>query len=172
MSKGRRKFTDEFKREAVRLCSQPGAVVTQVARNIGVDQSVLRRWVQLERDRTMEMSPSKPLRSEAATELERVQRELRRVTMERDILKKRSATSRRTRSEVRLHCQATRDVAHASHLPTAGCVAQRVLRMVRSRPEYEVAGGRQAHAQHPPELRTQRPHLRQPTCVARPARGR
>lgn len=88
MSKGRRKFTDEFKREAVKLCAQPGAVVTQVARNIGVDQTVLRRWVQLERDGVMEMKQSKPLRSEAATELERVQRELRRVTMERDILKK------------------------------------------------------------------------------------
>ena len=34
------------------------------------------------------MSPSKPLRAEAITELQRVQRELKRVTMERDILKK------------------------------------------------------------------------------------
>lgn len=88
MSKGRRKFTDEFKREAVRLCSQPGAVVTQVASNVGVDQSVLRRWVQQERGGVLEMNAAKPLRSEMATELERVQRELRRVTMERDILKK------------------------------------------------------------------------------------
>ena len=88
MSKGRRKFTDEFKREAVKLCTQPGAVVTQVARNLGVDQSVLRRWVQLERGGALEMNAAKPLRSEMATELERVQRELRRVTMERDILKK------------------------------------------------------------------------------------
>ncbi len=28
MSKGRRKFTDEFKPEAVKLCQQPGAVVS------------------------------------------------------------------------------------------------------------------------------------------------
>jgi transposase len=45
----------------------------------------LRRWVQAERGGRLEMNPTKPLRSEAATELERVQRELRRVTMERDI---------------------------------------------------------------------------------------
>jgi len=88
MSKARRQFTDEFKREAVKMCSEPGAVVTRVARNLGVDQSVLRRWMQAEQRGTMEMNPKKPLRSEAATELERVQRELRRVTMERDILKK------------------------------------------------------------------------------------
>jgi transposase len=88
MGNTRRRFTDEFKREAVRLCSQPGAVITQIAKNLGVDQSVLRRWVQLERDGAMEMNASKPLRAEALSELQRVQRELRRVTMERDILKK------------------------------------------------------------------------------------
>lgn len=88
MRKGRRKFTDEFKREAVRLCNQAGSVVTQIARNLDVDQSVLRRWVQLERGGAMEMNPSKPLRAEAITEVQRLQRELRRVTMERDIIKK------------------------------------------------------------------------------------
>jgi transposase len=40
--------------------------------------------VQAERGGRLEMNSSKPLRSEAATELERVQRELHRVTMERD----------------------------------------------------------------------------------------
>lgn len=88
MGNGRRRFTDEFKREAVKLCNQAGAVVTQVARNLGIDNSVLRRWVQHARDGALEMNPAKPLRSEAVNELERVQRELRRVTMERDILKK------------------------------------------------------------------------------------
>ncbi len=36
-----RKFTDEFKREAVKLCQQPGAVVAQIARDLGLDQTVL-----------------------------------------------------------------------------------------------------------------------------------
>ena len=88
MSKTRRRFTDEFKREAVRLCGQPGAVVTQVAASLGVDQSVLRRWVQLDRGGAMELDAAKPLRAEALNEVQRLQRELRRVTMERDILKK------------------------------------------------------------------------------------
>ena len=35
MGNTRRRFTDEFKREAVRMCSQPGAVVTQIANNLG-----------------------------------------------------------------------------------------------------------------------------------------
>ena len=77
MSKTRRRFTDEFKRETVRLCSQPGAVVTQVARNLDIDQSVLRRWVQMERGGAMEMNPAKPLRDEALSEVQRLQREMR-----------------------------------------------------------------------------------------------
>jgi Transposase len=37
MGKARRKFTDEFKREAMALCRQPGAVVTQIARDPGLE---------------------------------------------------------------------------------------------------------------------------------------
>lgn len=88
MSRTRRHFTDEFKREAVRLCNEPGAVVTQVARDLGIGENLLRRWVRLARDGALEMDASKPLRAEALSEVQRLQRELRRVTMERDILKK------------------------------------------------------------------------------------
>lgn len=88
MTKTRRSFTDEFKREAVKLVKQPGAKVTHIARDLGIEQSVLRRWVDQERGGVLDMRPSRPIRSEAAGEFERLQRELRRVTMERDILKK------------------------------------------------------------------------------------
>ncbi len=88
MTKTRRSFTDEFKREAVKLVKQPGAKVTHIARDLGIEQSVLRRWVDQERGGVLDMRPSRPIRSEAAGEVERLQRELRRVTTERDILKK------------------------------------------------------------------------------------
>lgn len=45
MTRSRRHFTDEFKREAVRLTEQPCSNVSQVARDLGLDPSVLRRWV-------------------------------------------------------------------------------------------------------------------------------
>ena len=88
MTRTRRSFTDEFKREAVKLVKQPGAKVTHIARDLGIETSVLRRWLQQERGGVLDMGPSRPIRSETATEVERLQRELRRVTMERDILKK------------------------------------------------------------------------------------
>ncbi len=72
----------------VKLVKQPGAKVTHIARDLGIEQSVLRRWVEQERGGVLEMRPNRPIRSEAAGEVERLQRDLRRVTMERDILKK------------------------------------------------------------------------------------
>ena len=41
----RRKFTAEFKREAVKLAAQPGRSVSAVAREVGVERSVLKHWV-------------------------------------------------------------------------------------------------------------------------------
>lgn len=56
--------------------------------SLGVDAGVLRRWVTQERGGVLDLRANRPLRSEAATEVERLQRKLRRVTTERDILKK------------------------------------------------------------------------------------
>jgi transposase-like protein len=40
----RRNFTEEFKREAVRLVSQPGAAKTGIARDLGVGPNLLAQW--------------------------------------------------------------------------------------------------------------------------------
>jgi transposase len=40
----RKKYSDEFKREAVGLTRQPSASVSQVARDIGVGSNLLFRW--------------------------------------------------------------------------------------------------------------------------------
>ena len=41
----RRKFTDEFKREAVRLVKQGDGNVSQVARDLDLSVTALRKWV-------------------------------------------------------------------------------------------------------------------------------
>jgi transposase len=84
----RRKFTAEFKREAVKLAEQPGRSVSAVARELGVERSVLKHWVdnfaagKYEKDRAL------PLKAAQQQENERLRRELAKVRMERDILKK------------------------------------------------------------------------------------
>lgn len=72
----------------MKLVKRPEAKVIHIAKALGIEQSVLRRWVSQEHDGVLDMRPSKPLRREAASEVERLQRELRRVTTERDILRK------------------------------------------------------------------------------------
>ena len=69
MGESRRRFPEEFKREAVNLASQPGVSVSSVARNLGVDVSVVRRWVEKARSGKWESRPDKPLKSDTAAEL-------------------------------------------------------------------------------------------------------
>ena len=84
----RRRFTAEFKREAVKLAVQPGAVVSRIADDLGLHANVLRKWVKEFATGRWEARAGAPLKSEHQTELERLRRDLKRVTMERDILKK------------------------------------------------------------------------------------
>jgi transposase len=84
---GRRRFTAEFKREAVKLAVQPGAVVSRIAQDLGLHANVLRKWVQQFAQGKWEARPGAPLKSEQQAELERLRRDLKRVTTERDILK-------------------------------------------------------------------------------------
>ena len=84
----RRKFTDEFKREAVRLVSQPGSTLLVVSTSLGIDRSVVSAWVRKFATGRYEPSSGKPLKTDSQAENERLRRELARVKMERDILKK------------------------------------------------------------------------------------
>jgi len=85
---GRRRFTAEFKREAVKLAVQPEAVVSRIAEDLGLHANVLRKWVKEFAAGRWEARSGAPLKSEQQAELERLRRELKRVSMERDILKK------------------------------------------------------------------------------------
>jgi transposase len=83
----RRQFTDEFKREAIRLASQPGISKSGVSKDLGINTNMLHRWI-----RQQEGNPSKVAGSKNETvssgEFERMRRELAKVRTERDILKK------------------------------------------------------------------------------------
>ena len=59
----RRKFSDEFKREAVKLATQPGSTVTTIAKELGVERSVLRNWVLNAQQGRYEAGSDKPLKS-------------------------------------------------------------------------------------------------------------
>jgi transposase len=84
----RKRYTAEFKREAVKMALQPGNSKAQVARDLGVHENLLRTWVRQFESGRWERASGAELKSAQQQELERLRRELKRVTMERDILKK------------------------------------------------------------------------------------
>lgn len=127
MARSRRKFTAEFKREAARLAELPDGNVSQVARDLGLDPSVLRRWIREMHVGTWEPTPGKPLKSAQQQEIEALRREPAKVKTERDILKKRSDTLPRTRHEVSVHCPARGRLVGQRLMLGAGRVTQRFL---------------------------------------------
>ena len=76
------------KREAVKLTEQPGRSVAAVARDLGVERSVLKRWVDNFEAGRCEKDRALPLKAAQQQENEQLRRELAKVRMERDILKK------------------------------------------------------------------------------------
>lgn len=88
-SRKRRIFTDQFRAEAIALTLRPGATVTGVARDLGINVSLLHGWLRKAREGGKEAVPV-PGETEGEA-MARLRRELARVTAERDFLKKVSA---------------------------------------------------------------------------------
>jgi len=85
--KSRRTFTNEQKAEAVRIVQPSGNPVSQVARAMGLTESALRKWVkQAQIDVSGEGQGQ--LTSAERQELNPLRRDLKRVQMEHDVLKK------------------------------------------------------------------------------------
>jgi transposase len=85
MARERRLFSEEFKREAVKLVGQPGASKAAIARDLGIGANLLGRWC---RDANVDAEVSVGREKVSAQEYERMRCELAKVKTERDILKK------------------------------------------------------------------------------------
>jgi transposase len=88
MTDKRQIYTEEFKREAVRLITEQGYGVAEAARNLGLNASMLGRW-KCAVEQTMNGAfPGNGRVSRDQEEVYRLREENRRLRMERDILKK------------------------------------------------------------------------------------
>lgn len=83
-----RRYTAEFRAEAVKQVIDRGHPVREVAARLGVSAWSLYEWLRAHRQAG---SPTAAVAQDAATEIRRLKAELRRVTEERDILKKATA---------------------------------------------------------------------------------
>src|SRR5678815_5806020 len=103
MGRSRRKHSAEFKREAVRMTLEPDRTLSEVANNLGIARSLLQRWKsKVEADGANPFPGNGPPKA-SDEELQQLRRKLARTQQERDILKKRWATSRRNGTEVSIH---------------------------------------------------------------------
>ncbi|MGB8149925.1 MAG: IS3 family transposase [Candidatus Cybelea sp.] len=87
MGKPQRRFGKEFEAEAVRLVEVSGRTQREIAMDLGVGLSTLRRWLDKRREHEIEAPP--PERQEdLAAELKRLRRENEILRQEREILKR------------------------------------------------------------------------------------
>jgi len=87
----RRKFTREFKLEAVRLIKERGVSYAQASLDLGVHQSQLRGWVKALAGDPQHGFPGQGQMKPEQLEIAQLKREVIRLKAERDILKKAAA---------------------------------------------------------------------------------
>ena len=88
MSEKRRSFDKEFKISAVKLVLESEKSVESIASDLGVSSNSLFNWKRKYLEDAKNAFPGKGKMKPEDEELRRVKKELLRVTMERDILKK------------------------------------------------------------------------------------
>lgn len=89
MPERRRKFSPQFKAEAVQMVIETGKPIAEVARDLGIHDGTLGNWVNAwRRDHPEPDQPLFPVERARVTELEE---ENRRLRMENEFLKKAAA---------------------------------------------------------------------------------
>jgi len=85
---GRRKYDKQFKEEAVRLVTEGGRQVTEVARSLGIHENMLHTWKRKHQEDPLDSFPGKGHLKPQEEELRRLQRENAALKEDREILKK------------------------------------------------------------------------------------
>jgi transposase len=85
---GHKKYSAEFKRQAVELAKTSGKSHGEIERELGITAGLLSKWKQRLQSDGVEAFPGNGHLKDSDEEVRRLQRELEIVTQERDILKK------------------------------------------------------------------------------------
>jgi transposase len=88
MSEKRRSYDKEFKLSAVKMITEGGMSLIQVSRDLGVNENSLHKWKKDYLSDQQNAFPGKGHLKPEQEELRKKDREIARLTMERDILKK------------------------------------------------------------------------------------
>ena len=89
MGQARKKYTQEYKDEAVELVVGSGRPVAEIARDLGINEATLGNW--MNKAKQAGKVDDKPLDINERARLKELEEEVRRLRMERDFLKKAAA---------------------------------------------------------------------------------
>ena len=115
----RRKFTREFKLEAVRLIKDRGVSYAQASQDLNVHTSQLRDWVKKFSDDPEQAFPGNGQMKPEQLEIAQLKREVAKLKAERDILKKAAAYFAKESTRLAVPLADGRDL---SQLKCAGCL--------------------------------------------------
>jgi transposase len=87
--KKRKSYTPEYRRDAAHLVIDTGRPIAAVAREIGIGEQLLGRWVAIERSRLDDVPAA--LDGDERAELDRLRVEVSELRMDREFLKKATA---------------------------------------------------------------------------------
>ena len=87
----RRRFSAEFKRDAVELVRTTGKPIAEIARDLGVGESSLGYWVTRDRKLRGGHPDQAPMTDDDREELKRLRKRVAELEMEREILKRATA---------------------------------------------------------------------------------
>jgi len=105
VSRASKQYTAEFKAEAVKQVTERGFAVAEVAKRLGVSSHSLYQWLRKAKSEALAGTPERAMlpSPKDSAEVRRSKAEVKRLTEERDILKKPRRTSPRDDGEVRVH---------------------------------------------------------------------
>lgn len=116
-------YPEEYKIEAVKQITERGHRVADVSARIGVSQHRLYKWIKA----YAVPAPERQMQTSQTEELRRLKAELKRVTEERDILKKPPRTLPGSPGEVHVHQAACAGTRHAAQVQGDAATPQRLL---------------------------------------------
>ena len=87
----RRRFTPEYRRDVASLVLDTGSSIASVARDLGLGESVVGRWVKRERERRQAVREGRPDPREMEAEITALRRRVRELEKENEFLGKASA---------------------------------------------------------------------------------
>ena len=153
----RRIFTEEFKKEAVRLVQSEGLTIAEAARKLDVAPKSLKTWIALHQQGALKGSLGVAKLRAEQLRIRELERELAIAREERDILKKPPRTPYRStghalrncRSKVRHDYQTKSATQHPPALPNAECGAKRLPKLAQRQNQRTTQTGRRSlHLAH------------------------